>query len=356
MKSVFFYAVLLLFVLSCKPLITDKSSPDSASTSMSTTKGTTEAIAAKYLKCVHASRDGARIYVGTENGLALSNDHGNTWVMVGENAGIKAVDTVVAREDGSWIYTGSIEDGLVISRDHGKTWRAIAAVPGDMTKLQSNKIKTLFVNPSNLIVYAAAGNDLAISADENADSWQTVKPISERERAISGIYAQTSGSIWTTRLLPNGIDFLKLEDSSYSRKVLNVDKFSTLSDIFGSQDGLRIYVSSWINGLIFTKDGGANWQQVSPGGQTCVSHISASDDGSLISVATAGKIFASSDEGNSWQELSSNAGSFQGPKANIGKIHVSFSGDRIYVPSRNGLFIGTKVGSDWNFIKIPNQP
>ncbi len=71
--------------------------------------------------------DAAKIYLGTFDGLYLSDDSGKTWraveLGVGRDKNV-ILDICVSRHDPKTFYVGTL-DGLFVSRDGGKKWKSL---------------------------------------------------------------------------------------------------------------------------------------------------------------------------------------------------------------------------------------
>jgi photosystem II stability/assembly factor-like uncharacterized protein len=192
--------------------------------------------------CVFSISNGWVFAGSNGNGVAISKDSGLSWQWVDTSSGLPSnyVYAIYAQADGSWIYAGT-DKGLGISEDGGNTWRRC--------ELLNNDVKSVFAMGKEEI-YVGTSGGLAITKD-GGQTWgnhltsYTVQSIfvttdtiyigtPSDGMAISNDEAQTW--VWvdsTTGLLSNSVNSIKV-----------------LGD--------RIYLAT-STGLSISEDGGSTW-------------------------------------------------------------------------------------------------
>lgn len=107
------------------------------------------------------------LYTGTNNGIYISRDGGETWAASNEGLPLEREVQAVAVDplDSNVVYLGTFQ-GVYRSRDNGATWQGVGA------DLLHGLVSSLVVDPLNQsVVYAAVGQDVFKSTD-GGDTWQ----------------------------------------------------------------------------------------------------------------------------------------------------------------------------------------
>ncbi len=129
------------------------------------TKRVHDGIGDNFVRSVYAI--GNKIYVATAQGLSISEDGDNTWMIktVADGLGYSYVYDVFASGDNLYVATHA---GLSISKDGGNTWVTKTVADG----LASKYVYSVTVH--NNVIYAGTGHAVSISSD-GGNTWSVKK-------------------------------------------------------------------------------------------------------------------------------------------------------------------------------------
>ena len=127
--------------------------------------GTNSGIDSNYINAIYGND--ANLYVGTEAGLAISKDYGQTWVHKDSSNGLPIGIVTSVSVSGNSIYVGTYGGGLAISVDGGNSWRVVNHSNG----LYGDKDVIYDVFADGDWIYVASYQGLSVSSD-GGNNWR----------------------------------------------------------------------------------------------------------------------------------------------------------------------------------------
>lgn len=333
-------------------------------------------IGSTHVNGVFIGADG--VFVGTDHGLSLSKDAGETWKTwtVAEGIGGVRVQRVFATRHSIYLAVWKDDEkgaGLSASSDGGRTWRRFTKHNG----LPSDEVFDVFVQDH--MVLCATSEGVAISSD-GGNSWRNVNllgNVSDRKvlRVFSQgttLWAATSeglfmskdqGKNWSREFAPNGRFLSSLRENSkrFARFLArpfdgmrqpDLDNFSTVFDVFAAKES--VYAATFF-GLFSSSDGGNTWLRTEFGAKTesmSISNVKAF--GTYLFAAAPASILISSDQGRTWRSrvlVDTNESGFS--QAFLPQFQESFISDIdtmgrvVGVATDVGLFLSADSGETW---------
>ena len=172
---------------------------------------------------------GARVYLGTQAGLFISDTGGDRWERVSgtmlESTYVTWIEPIVVDDRNVWIYVGTTL-GAFLSRDHGQTWKWIFYE----TLPDSNWITSVAVDradPGNVLLSTYDG--MFVSHDAG-DSWERSGGLMFTNRFVprvlvdpedgSHAFACTETNIWETS--DNGLTWQVIYMDNSDWKIRNM--------------------------------------------------------------------------------------------------------------------------------------
>lgn len=277
------------------------------------------------------SSNPANVYVGTDDGIALSTDFGVSWtVEEPTNSVIKGISGT-----GSTIYAAT-QDKVAISTNSGSTFSYFGTLEG----LPANSTNSLFVNAGRLFVCTSLG--IAISTD-NATTW-TVR---DQFDGLSTNGCTTAFASGTRVYTGSEGNFSLSTDSGVTFTTQSVgSSVAQINDVAvdSSSSPYKIFAAS-ADGLLISTDGGASFRKETAGlGSTTVNAVDV--NASTVFAATTNGLSISTDSGVTW--VTRNTGG-AGTIASDTVYDVSYhSSGSLYVATSNGLSISTNDGTDFD--------
>jgi photosystem II stability/assembly factor-like uncharacterized protein len=268
------------------------------------------------------AKEGNTIWAGTLYGILNSEDNGDTWTYTNLGLGYSAISSILISGNEIWAGTDS-QEGILYSADNGVTWTTLPGELGGASGLVISKI----------------GNDIFIGTD-----W-------------IGVWKLTNGTGTWTKVLDGSQDnynFRSIVGNSNaiiatgSRVMRSLDGGSTWTDITNNGIDINIWylamVASTTNdGLLVGSLGGVyksinngdTWVHSNTGIYSQVIYnpaiVTIGDD--IFAGNNASQVFRSSDEGNTWTEVS-------GPEIN------TFSELKPFGAISSTLFAGNYMSTD----------
>ncbi len=281
-----------------------------------------------------------KIFAGTYNGVWLSNDNGDTWII--RNVGIEnlVINSLGIDSNGN-LYAGSTQNGIFFSTDDGESW--IARNSG----LGSLEIASIKISPGGDIYAATQDMGIYHSMDQGA-TWTAINgdlpDLNVRSIAIgtnSDLYIGTEAG---------GIFKSADEGMTWVAKNRNI----TVPYL---KSGLAInnsfFLSTFGSGVFHSPDGQSGWTYRNHGlTNLTVSDITSNGLGTLFAGTYSG-VFRSDDNGENW--LPSNSGI---ENESVAQVKATSSG-RIYARTATqtfgSLFYSDDDGDNWSQIPLGNN-
>lgn len=260
---------------------------------------------------------------------------------------------------GDNIYPGHHDprEGVFKSTDFGSTWLKI--IDAGYSKILD------FDAAQNGYMYAARTSDIEHNtpggiyrSSNNGENWDLfiIPPFMIAQEGINCIAADNSGHVYAgTTSEGYGYYF----SDNYGASWTNRRDFY-FTDIAVNKNNGKIFAVKPNDGIFLSVNSGLNWSKISGQNLTSVKYITINSAG-IVFAQTEHNVFYSTDEGNSWQLLSTPVGvdiETFAPGLN-GNIYLGTDGDFIYKTSNNGaswmnLSDGT-INSDISAIAVNNQ-
>jgi hypothetical protein len=199
------------------------------------------------------------VFAGTDNGLAISTNGGNSFGVVSLNDPApfpsNEVQTVFASEDGTRIYVGT-NAGFVVSLDSGLNWTLYNT---GNSNLGNNSINGVFASEDGTKIYVATENGLAISTDAGIIFTNVITGLGNA--IVSDVYANSDGTkIYAAT--DGGLSISTDSGATFSNRSFDVGLGTDLNPVATSvavnKDGSRIYVGT-DSGLAISNDSGASF-------------------------------------------------------------------------------------------------
>jgi len=267
------------------------------------------------IRCITIS--GNNIFAGTNYGLYLSTDNGNSWTNIGLSSyQVNAITT----SGTSNIFAGTLSygGGVFLSSNNGVTWTP-----------KNNGLATEYIyklNTNGSKIYAGTNSGFYYSSN-NGNSWILMNNglywtdiLTFAFGGASNIYAGTWGggiSLSTN----NGASWIEsntgLYDNSFNAMLVN---------------DTNIFAGSQTAGVFLSTNNAASWNNVSNGLLNLRITSLETSGGNIFSGTYGGGVYLSSDNGNNWADINS-----------------GLTKDTILSLAANGsnLFAGTFGGGVW---------
>jgi photosystem II stability/assembly factor-like uncharacterized protein len=306
------------------------------------------------------------LYVGTNNGVFISSDGGNSWTDSNEGFVNATISALALGRGTQTIYAGT-DKRIYKSTDGGQRWTATD------TGLPSSPIHSLATSPGAQTVFAANEEGLFRSTD-GGGSWDKVR-LGHREEMIGKVvfiqdspqtvYAATSyGS--------HGYWYRSNDGGKSWNSILNVFVNGPSAPAVDPENPQILYAGfgcntlGWPGGVYKSTDGGKSWMEINTGlsetnvcsiaidpvqTQTLYAGIYGIIEGPTFDpgpdTIIHGGIFKSTDGGNSWVEIHT------GPTrlmVNVLAIDPK-SPETMYAGTSSGLYKSTDRGNHWAAVR-----
>lgn len=271
---------------------------------------------------IHALANiGTNLFAGTDCGVLLSTDQGESWTEVNNGMGSYSIGCLAV--DGNKLYAGNDNGDLYLSSDNGNNWTAINL--GYYTWF----IKSIGIKGNYIFIGTGAGD--FISAN-NGYTWApfgnglTGANVNSFAFVGSKIFAGNFNGVFMS--LNYGNTWQSVKSGIYAMTLLATDS--------------GLYVGTNNSGVFITTNQGANWTAVSNGLPDA--HIlSMAVKGTHLFSGTSSGVFTSANNGNSWQEIPGLSGiNVRGILVNDTNVFAGTMGP--------GMFILENTNNSWKSV------
>ena len=322
------------------------------------------------------------------SGIFRSTDNGATWRRLPE-AGLKAVWSIAISKKDSHVLAAGTENGVLLSQDSGESWTRVTAVENRAPK----PVVSLAFDPTDSKIIYAGTPHLPWKTMDGGASWSSIhtgmlddsdvfsiqvdasRPLRVFAGACSGIYrSANAGASWTKLVGAQG--------ASYRTYQVTQDPGRP-----------NILLAGTTLGLTKSVDGGSSWRKLSTQSTRSIAFdpfhrgriFVATDEGlfrsddlgeslclvnhgfcnrRLASLTAAGKtlyvnaiqsssygaILRRFDSEENWEAVPSLAKLVRDPIVKI----VSANSRNLYIATVNGILVSTDAGQNWASISAPS--
>lgn len=276
------------------------------------------------------------IYVATSSGVAVSSNKGNNFSV--KYDGLDSYDIYSLSGNSNMLVAGT-DNGYAVSYDHGNSWNAYA--PNDFNGLPSQNVVSVFVGSTLTLL----GTDQGVMYANNINELNLQN---NPDKSSVNSMVGNATSLYLSSTYESGI---QIYDSSKATATTNgYNGTSTginsnyANDVFIS--GSNIYIAT-VAGLSISKDNGQTWSYKDSSNGLPIGYVSSVFAvGSNIYAGTyTGGLAISNDGGNSWHTVNHNNGLHDN---NDIVYSVSVVNDMIYVGTSDGVSLSSDNGKTWS--------
>ena len=262
--------------------------------------------------------DDNRIFIGSEKGLYISQDNGDSWGLIQHltTQGLESSFITSIAVNGNQIIVGTFDGGASISEDGGQTWVNYFKT-GVSFDNNLSFLSDVFIDGNN--IYALGKFGFLKRSSNNGATWSDIDLELSAENGISfstsSIFVSGSRIIFTTEpSRSGGNDLLPgiyvSDDGGNSFKSTLSSDLGIASDVFFSDvlyNGSTYFASSIQAGLFKSTDG-ENWEKVEFFGNQRV-RLDIESDIPYAYAVTNHSAYNTKDEGVSWEVVDNNLNS-----------------------------------------------
>ena len=276
----------------------------------------------RFLSGSVSSRD--YIFAGSDGqGIDRSTDNGAVWNEANTGLTGNSVWDLVSTH-GSILLAGT-DRGLFVTRDNGETWINTHALPAPVSSLVVVSGKTVFAATS-AGVYRS--NDEGMNWQRVDKGFQWTYMISICTDSMNGVYAATSG-----RQIYRSTD-------SGDTWTLAIELGHSVYTLASSAQG-EVYAGTFLGGIYRSTDRGVTWSEANNGvpelfGDRTIVSISVLRVGDLLASSPYGQLLRSTDKGNSWRTIVDSAGSVRSVIQDGNGLIYAGVGNRVLCSSNQG--------------------
>ncbi|NOU45625.1 MAG: T9SS type A sorting domain-containing protein [Bacteroidales bacterium] len=281
------------------------------------------------------AKEGNTIWAGTLYGILKSEDNGDNWTYTNLGLGYSAISSILISGNEIWAGTDS-QEGILYSADNGVTWSTIPGELGGASGLVVSKIgNDIFIGTDWIGVWKLTnGTGTWIKVLDGSSDNYNFKSIVGNSNVIiatgSRVMRSLDGGTTWTDITNNGID-------------INIWYIAMVAST--TNDGLLV---GSLGGVYKSIDNGDTWVQSNTGiySQDILTPALVTIGNDIFSENIVSQIFRSSDEGNTWTEVSS-------PEINTFSELKPFGA--ISTTLFSGEFMSTDNGNTWTPHNSPGK-
>lgn len=284
------------------------------------------------------------IYLGTQNGVYISSDQGQSWYESSDGIQNQVIFSLKKKPDGE-LLCGTGGAGIYFSSDNGTSWNQIG--------LPEIKIQSLFVNSQN-IIYSGTQSAGIFKSTDKGDYWvgcglagMKINSIAVNLNGIMYAGGEPMTIANNKHLFfsyDSGINWTPL-DHPYIR--INKILVTSQNIIFTATAGGGVYIST---------NNGLTWEQKNSGLMSSdIKSIAINSNCEIFAGTDYYGIYKSTNNGNTWQQIGL-------PDCSVNDIEINSVGE-IYVSTYKHyqtfeIYRSTDNGITWaQFVSgIPNVP
>lgn len=300
---------------------------------------------------------------GVDGGIIKTINKGDVWqqkVLIptvtgkpGNFSGANVAALEMDPSDNQAIYYGGIGAGLLYSYDGGASWQVV-------NPLKGKTVRAVAVDPKDkCTVYVGIGNQVHKTVDCSR-TWQQVYYDGELAVAVDAI----SIDQYNPNILYIGVsrgDIIKSSDGGTNWQVLGRFGSRIKRIVMNPKDSRSIFVATYKNGIYFSNDGGAKWEQMvelhkvlkdEKLGLNVKDFVFLNDEVGTMFVATFNGLMKSVDGGATWQKITL---ILPEQKASVNAFAANpTNAKEIYYVTNTTFYRSLDGGTSWTPVKIPS--
>lgn len=234
---------------------------------------------------------GNNVLAGTDGGLFISSDNGDTWTTVG-NSTLAAADVKALASGGGNVFAATFGGGIFLSADNGLTWTAKNT---GFSFLYACAVATV-----GTTVYASMSFDGTYTSTDNGTTWTK-----STNTVLNGLTVNSIITSGTNMIIGSG----------------------------GCNGGTN-------GGVFLSTDGGATWAATSVIGDSPALAVI----GTTVFAATQDAVFKSTDNGATWTMTANTSGIIDNA------ISLLVAGNTLLVGCPYSMYSSTNNGASWTDI------
>jgi len=281
----------------------------SSSNRGATWKAQEDVLASSWIYSIAVLSNGALV-AGTQNGVFVTSDEGNSWASSGGEIGSHTVYSLAEGDKGTlWAAAGS--NGLFFSVDKGAHWTTNSAAPLGcyFSRVAKNPAGSLF----------AIGSSVLFRSTDNGALWSTVL-----SKGGGFLFCSKLGTVFIRDSI--GSLLRSFNDGSTWTSTSGMNPTNTVYDM--AEDSAGILYAGTFEGVFMSGDSGATWHKILDGE---TQSLAINEVGYLFRGAygtvTASEPSFTKNNGISWSDIGSGLGSHQGiARLAVGKNGRVFAG------------------------------
>lgn len=278
------------------------------------------------LKTYNLYVNGSLVIVATERGVYVSRNLAASYTLSNHGL-VDSLNVNCFAFSGNTLYAGTNYHGVYASADTGKTWHA------ENTNISGTTVR-LLVATDNKIVAVMNDNNMQTSA-LNTINWQTYSEGLQSNSTITSLTASADGNIFYAGTNDNGVIRRTTSDLYWMPFYTGMSNQHVSAIVIV---GNKIFGATPTNGVFVSNLSSASWS-LSNAGLPDLHITSMNTTGQYVVVGHKGGVYASSNNGSSWQPAiaSLDVPSYT-PATNI-----AFSTDRIFITTpSNSVYSNSK--------------
>jgi len=270
------------------------------------------------------------LYTGTGKGVFRSTDNGNNWLPANDNLQESQVRSLVVTAGGA-VFAGTRERGIYRSTDNGQNWQEV------LYNASHPWILALAANSDGDIFAGTDGGGIYRSTD-NGDTWQQVNNGLHNDRIKA--MAISDDSLIYAGSLGNGVFYSDNNGDGWTQVATGIPVGSSIREVCIGPEG-SVYAGGSA-GMFRSDDSGLNWIEINNYGSFSQTILDVITDESGNVYMAGDRIYHSTDQGNSWTDLSSNL-----PEGTVSSLAFHKDGYLFARIWEHGIYRSSDNGQNW---------
>ncbi len=296
--------------------------------------------------------NGSDLYVATDNGIASSEDSGQTWHNYRDLDVNQERFSAIAVQDGT-IYAAN-EATLYVSKDNGQSWvkKTYQQISG---KILPKNLSLYRIISTPRRVYVIYMSEVSVEVYQSIDGGDNWSPAPDAlNNVISITQDKVSGKLYAISPL-NGVSVSEDGGNTWKSKTNIQTETGEKGALSYYQYGENAYIVPFNNqfeptGLYISHDGGKTWAKNEAIESLLVedapTFIYGDQNEIYVTDSNGEKLLVSKDAGKSWQVIGAQTDFPDEVNVN-GIVHQA---DKTYVATDKGLYLSEDQGAAWHIV------